>query len=111
MKIKNCLLIGCMIATLCSCNANQNGMMNVTLSKDILFDKVKGAWAGQIIGPQPDRPSSQGNALCIEGMGCGILKQGGKPGHKRQILSLQIPGDRCVISKRIITAQGKNEQV
>lgn len=50
MKIKNCLLIGCMIATLCSCNANQNGMMNVTLSKDILFDKVKGAWAGQIIG-------------------------------------------------------------
>ena len=39
-----------MVVTLCSCGGSQNENLNLTLSKDALFDKVKGAWAGQVIG-------------------------------------------------------------
>ena len=50
MKIRNFLLNSCLIATLCSCGVSQKESLNLTLSRDILFDKVKGAWAGQTIG-------------------------------------------------------------
>ena len=50
MKIRNYLLSGCLIAALCSCGTSQKENLNLTLSKDTLFDKVKGAWAGQILG-------------------------------------------------------------
>ena len=50
MKIRKILLSGCLVATLCSCGGSQNENLNLTLSKDALFDKVKGAWAGQVIG-------------------------------------------------------------
>ena len=50
MKIGNFLLNSCFIATLCSCSISQKENLNLTLSKDVLFDKVKGAWAGQTIG-------------------------------------------------------------
>jgi hypothetical protein len=43
MKIRNYLLSGCLIAALCSCGTSQKGDLNLTLSKDTLFDKVKGA--------------------------------------------------------------------
>ena len=45
MKIRNYLLSGCLIAALCSCGTSQKENLNLTLSKDTLFDKVKGAWA------------------------------------------------------------------
>lgn len=48
MKIRKILLSGCLVATLCSCGGSQNENLNLTLSKDALFDKVKGAWAGQV---------------------------------------------------------------
>ena len=44
MKIRNYLLSGCLIAALCSCGTSQKENLNLTLSKDTLFDKVKGAW-------------------------------------------------------------------
>ena len=50
MKIRNYLLSSCLIAALCSCGTSQKENLNLTLSKDTLFDKVKGAWAGQILG-------------------------------------------------------------
>ena len=50
MKIRKILLSGCLVVTLCSCGGSQNENLNLTLSKDALFDKVKGAWAGQVIG-------------------------------------------------------------
>ena len=50
MKVRKILLSGCLVATLCSCGGSQNENLNLTLSKDALFDKVKGAWAGQVIG-------------------------------------------------------------
>ena len=42
MKIRKILLSGCLVATLCSCGGSQNENLNLTLSKDALFDKVKG---------------------------------------------------------------------
>ena len=48
MKIRKILLSGCLVATLCSCGGSQNENLNLTLSKDALFDKVKGAWAGPL---------------------------------------------------------------
>lgn len=41
MKIRKILLSGCLVATLCSCGGSQNENLNLTLSKDALFDKVK----------------------------------------------------------------------
>ena len=43
MKIRNYLLSSCLIAALCSCGTSQKENLNLTLSKDTLFDKVKGA--------------------------------------------------------------------
>ena len=39
--------------TLCSCGGSQNENLNLTLSKDALFDKVKGAWACLLYTSQP----------------------------------------------------------
>ena len=50
MKIRKILLSGCFIAGLCSCGVSQKENLNLSLSRDVLFDKVKGAWAGQTIG-------------------------------------------------------------
>lgn len=45
MKIRKILLSGCLVVTLCSCGGSQNENLNLTLSKDALFDKVK------VLGP------------------------------------------------------------
>lgn len=50
MKIKNYFFSGCVIAALCSCGSSKTENLNLMISKETLFDKVKGAWAGQVLG-------------------------------------------------------------
>lgn len=49
MKIRNCLWY-CLMAGFSSCSTSGKENLNLTISKETLFDKVRGAWAGQIIG-------------------------------------------------------------
>jgi hypothetical protein len=50
MKIKYVLLTCCLIITLGAYGAAPKNKLNRSLSKESLFDKVRGAWAGKTIG-------------------------------------------------------------
>lgn len=49
-KIKSIILAISAIGAICSCSAGNDTPAEVRMSKDVLMDKIKGAWAGQTIG-------------------------------------------------------------
>ena len=63
MEFRNYLLGSCIMAVLGSCTVSQKTNLNLVLSRDVLYDKVKGAWAGQIIGCTYGGPQSFSTCL------------------------------------------------
>ena len=63
MKVRKILLSGCLVATLCSCGGSQNENLNLTLSKDALFDKVKGAGPVRLSAVRME--VLQSSAICL----------------------------------------------
>lgn len=43
-------IVSCILITIFSCNAKENKLSEVTISPKDLMDKIKGGWAGQVIG-------------------------------------------------------------
>lgn len=44
------IISGCAIFFALSCNTNKSGLTEITIGKADLLDKIKGGWAGQVIG-------------------------------------------------------------
>ena len=50
MKIRDVLLFVAFFIAICACSISPGGKLKLAMSQEALFDKVKGAWAGQILG-------------------------------------------------------------
>lgn len=50
MKTRDVLLFVAFFIAICACSISPGGKLKLAMSQEALFDKVKGAWAGQILG-------------------------------------------------------------